>query len=169
MSYPGAATVAGKQGGGGGGAGGYRHFRFFCASATGTRPRIKEASISDDGGLTLYPQSIGLMTSANTPSPLVVTSSSVNNPLTDDWEAFDGDDTGPSSWAPVTGTNEWDQVDLGAVNKKAPNYIKISYHSSTTVIAEGSLQASNTGAFSGEEVVLYSWTGETATLLEETF
>lgn len=107
---------------------------------------------------TVYPDTVGHMTSANTPSPLVVTDSG-NYGAYYGYEAFDSNTTSTSRSFWNLGNNYslwWLQLDTGqytdviqsALVKIHPNYDGGSDGQTLT------LAVSNTGAFSGEETTI---------------
>ena len=97
--------------------------------------------------------------------------SSLAIPTTETYRAgaFDGsllDVTTVGSWYAHTGsfnTTGWVGQDFGSGNAKAINGYRILYNQATNAYApkDWTIEASNTGAFSGEEVTLDTRTGET--------
>jgi len=94
------------------------------------------------------------MTSATTPSPGVVTASSVLEVAYLPYYAFDGNNA--QRWVPDESLGQWIQFDMGAGNEIIePNFLY--YGCAFYYITEGSFEGSNTGAFAGEETVFTSW------------
>lgn len=123
-------------------------------------------------GMTAYPTVS--MTSDTAPSPLVASASSVQNGSTLAYNAFNAaPGSGSPIWYSVTptfGPGEWLQIDLGAGNEILPTGCLICPDGNVSFgfyITEFSITGSNTGAFSGEEVTLYTdtnpgaWTNNT--------
>lgn len=114
-------------------------------------------------GATVYP--VQTMTSNTTPSPLVASGNSVYSASFNQFKVFDKNIgtywAGASTWHAVQGPMTV-ILDLGAGNQISPTGIGIAPYSGTTYNPKTfQCLGSNTGAFAGEEVVLYSATGLT--------
>ena len=100
---------------------------------------------------TVYPPT---MTSDIAPTPYVVTRSAAYSSTYEGWKAFDNN---VSFWWLLSRSSaqqltDWIQLDLGAeINVKS---IKIQYSSAPT---SSKLYASNTGAFTGEQVLMHTF------------
>lgn len=139
----------------------YRYFRLRVDSTCGAQyVYIREMRIKE--GEVAYPDVD--MTAYNTPSPYVVTASSYffnDAYIWEPWEAFSSVyiDYGETAWlsAPFSGT-EWLQIDMGAEIRPSSLTIQTSSENGLRQPGEFALLASNTGAFTGEEVTLGAWT-----------
>ena len=101
---------------------------------------------------TVYPPT---MTSDIAPAPYVVTRSYAYSSTYEGWKAFDNNG---STWlwllsrSAAQQLTDWVQIDLGSeINVKS---IKIQYSSGPT---SSKLYASNTGAFTGEQVLMHTF------------
>jgi len=101
------------------------------------------------------------MTSANQPSPLVCTQSSYYSAGYEGWHAFDGSD---NIWHTANVSSAWLTLDMGASNTIVPDAIGIRLvrSNSNRIPRDFSVQISPTGAFAGEQTVLFSTTSQTA-------
>lgn len=146
-------------------------FRFFrlniTAWADGGAPgtssgftRVTEFELLDASDVA-FPASN--MTSNSAPSPLVASSSSVYGSGFEAFRAFDGDLSTGSRWISSGTGAQWLQVDLGSGNEIEVAKIKIAPdNQSGAYIVDFNLVASNTGAFTGEEVTLLTESGLTS-------
>lgn len=147
---------------------GYRFFRLTISrwrnnGADGTYgvTRVTDFHLytSDDTAYPTVP-----MTGDAAPSPLVASASSVNATGQEAWRAFDTDFSGSGRWiSGARASPEWLQIDLGEGNEIAPTYAMIAPDISVT--QDGGyfplnikIQGSATGAFTGEQVDLFTAT-----------
>lgn len=143
------------------GSGGRKSFRYFRLDVT-----------ANDGGAVLEVDEIKIfsyatdhptsaMTSDVLPSPLVASASSAAASQ-EAFRAFDNAAGTANSWRSNVGTTGWVQIDLGAGNEIAANELRITGAAAPTESPKDfTLEGSNTGAWTGEEIVLLTRTGET--------
>jgi hypothetical protein len=137
-------------------AGGYRPGASGAIRVCGLRYKV---------GSTYYPTAT--MTSDSTPSPLVSSASSTLGGGFEAYHAFDCTDLSDSSRYASTAsatTTTWLQIDLGAGNEIAPESMEIAMDAAVSDywIEDFQLYGSNTGAFTGEEVLITSVVGQTS-------
>jgi len=136
----------------------FQYIRIVVTSVVGaTWTGFQEIEYSDDGGATWFPTSN--MTSNILPSPLVASASAVYTTFAA-WKAYDGGTT--NRWtANVNGG--WSTIDLGSGNGRAPDRIRLTNNNTggagDSSPTEIKVYGSNTGAFSGEEVLLHTESG----------
>lgn len=141
----------------------YRYLRLKVSDVhAGAIAGFFDVSFSDDGGTTDYPTSN--MTSNTAPSPVVTSASTEFSATYAAWKAFNGATGFTDRWASGSGShqNAWIQVDLGAGNEIASNWISYTIYNDTVndmSPTEIFVYGSNTGAFSGEEVELFTASG----------
>lgn len=117
--------------------------------------QLKQIGVTNTGVQPAMP----FMTSNNSPSPYVITASSSDNGIDLPYRAFDGNDS--TIWK--SGNNYgggWLQVDLG-VPKKIIEYDLqgVSYYP-----VDWKIEGSNTGLFSGEQVIVDVRTGQNTSI-----
>lgn len=137
-----------------------RYLRLTIASTAGATSIaiLWEVDWSNDGGSTLYPSSN--MTTNSAPSPLVALADSEFDSSFRAFQAFDGNNA--TRWTSANSAMpHWIQVDLGAGNAIAPNWIRWRVYNDGTDYspASGSVKGSNTGSFSGEETTFHTFSG----------
>jgi hypothetical protein len=144
----------------------FRYFRLDIQSYVGGNIRVSALRARVDS--TDYPTGNN-MTSNTTPSPLVASSSAILASF-EPWQAFA---SAPGSgsllrWiAETSAVNPWLQIDLGAGNEIAPTAVLIGLDgdSGASIYIENfTFSGSNTGAFAGEQTLLY-----TSPTLDNTF
>jgi hypothetical protein len=146
----------------------YRYFRVEVTKTIDSNKEMQcvEYDISDDGGSTWYPTQT--MTSNTAPSPLVASASDEGYSGQRPFNAFDNDTATNShftSRAEISaGSPAWLQIDLGAGNGIAPDRFRFNPQdtNSDSCPEDFTLEASNTGSWSGEETVLLTETGLTS-------
>lgn len=145
----------------------FRYFKFIITATTGSASR---ASINElrffDADDNPYPSVA--MTAINAPSPLICVHSSSYSSGTYCWKAFNQiSDASVDGWVASTGSSlpQWITLDLGVGNSLIPAKIGIvrgqfpsGYYCYPSAF---SLYGSNTGAFAGEETLIYSTSGVT--------
>lgn len=143
-----------------------RYLRLVVSDVhAGTIAGFFDVSFSDDGGVTDYPTSN--MTSNTTPSPNVTSASSEYSATFAAWKAFNGATGSTDRWASGIGQhqNAWIQVDLGAGNEISANHVSYTIYNDTAndmSPTEIFVYESETGAFTGEEVELFTVSGLTS-------
>lgn len=135
---------------------GYRYLRFYASNVPGSYLQIYNLRFKV--GSTEYPVN---MTSYTLPTPNVVSVDSEFAGTYYGWQGVDSSISGGTSWHTGPGAPHWFKLDLGASNGIIPNgfVIRINGVGSTRYPQDFQIQGSNTGAFAGEESVLYSATG----------
>jgi len=144
----------------------YRYFRLDIQDYVGSNIRVSALRIRVD--TTNYP-TIDNMTSNNAPPPYVASSSAILGSF-EAWQAF-ASVPGSGSllrWIADTGAvDPWLQIDLGAGNEISPTGVLIGLDGdsgASIYIQNFTISGSNTGAFSGEQTLLY-----TSPTLDNTF
>lgn len=115
---------------------------------------------------------IPVMTADNAPSPFITSASSVYDSNYPAWKAFNRVISGNyQSWVSARGvTTGWLKVDLGTQIKIEKYSLTLGDQSSAWVTAmpkRWTFEGSNTGSFSGEQVVLDTRTNETGWSMNE--
>lgn len=134
----------------------YRFFRVRINSYVGQAVRFQSVQLMVGG--TPYPTNT--MTSNSAPAPLVATASSVFSTF-EPYLAFfypgGGSDTYRWIHALGAAAPQWIQIDLGAGNEITPTSIRLCPDSAaaTDYPTHFTVLASNTGTFTGEEVMLF--------------
>jgi len=139
--------------------GSFRYYRIQGLTLVGSSGTyLREFTFYSAAGQsgTAYPST---MTADNAPTPYVVTSSYYYSSSYEDYKAFDGSYNG---WWTLGHTasqvaTDWLQIDMGPTPpsiQSAKIDFNPSYYSSTLTLV-----GSNTGAFSGEEVTVFTQTG----------
>jgi hypothetical protein len=144
--------------GGGGGGGGvtpptpYRYYRFtITTNSPSGYVEIGRLLLLDPDGVNIY----ATMTADNLPAPQVASS----NQAAFGTFAFNAFDLNPGTrWHTDTPSNgDWVQIDLGVVPTNGVAAVAISVRNSTTRFPPTfTIHGSLTGAFGGEEVLLYT-------------
>lgn len=147
--------------GGGEAAATYRYLLFDVTANNGSA-YLNVCELQWFAGATDYPTQT--MTDYTVPSPLVVTYSA-DNSSDRAWKLYNNT-LGTSGWQSGAGvTTGWVKLDLGSGNEIAPTSCTVT---STTIgdatrgAKNFTLEASNTGSFSGEEVILATVTDATS-------
>ncbi len=138
-------------------------YRFFRVNVTGNAGSyIRFSSITIKEGSTGYPFAIepGGMTSNTTPAPLVASASSTYGVGYEPFKAFVISGSNASyRWISGGDSPQWIQIDLGAGNEIAPTSLQLcsdDVGGTGYYVTNFTFLGSNTGAFSGEEVPLYT-------------
>ena len=143
------------------GGGVYRYLRFHQTANVGASniASLWEIDYSADEGTTYVPTSA--MTSNSAPSPLVASAdmAAASEPA---YKAFDSLTSG-FSWKTTNDPHpHWLTIDLGPGNEIAPNRVRFvtSNDGNDFTPKDFTIQGSNTGAFTGEQVTLFTKTNE---------
>lgn len=127
----------------------YRYFRLNIADSNDANCYLRLLALYDD--TQLLPVSPGNMSAYNVPEPYVVTSCS-NIYVAEGWSIYGAFSAAGLGWN-QQGKIGWLQIDMGASNFILTKYrIYSTFHDSCP--RDWQLLASNTGAFSGEQVTL---------------
>lgn len=127
----------------------YRYIRLYITNLTGTFNFWNIRYISSDG--TNYPDVA--MTSQSTPSPYFCTYSQYYGGGYEGWRSFDGNLT--TRWSSAGGAApQWIKLDLG-VSRRIKG-VGLTQNPTWGSVIGWEIQGSNTGSFSGEEVILYT-------------
>lgn len=113
---------------------------------------------SADGGATWVPAAA--MTANNAPSPLVALADSEYSASYSAYLAFNNSTA--DRWTSASTLPHWIQIDLGVGNEIIPNrfrYVNLNSGGDYT-LKDFTIQGSNAGTFSGEQVTLLTKTGE---------
>lgn len=145
--------------------GGYRYLRIFMYEndGHGNFLRISELSWVCNG--VDYPKE--KMTGTSTPAPYQVSHSTAQNVSDAGWYAYDDNTNGRWTSQVNQNTNQWIEIDCGAdsANWISPDQVKLRAHSGASSPAmmpkRFKFEASHTGAFSGEEILLGYFENET--------
>lgn len=138
---------------------GYRYLRLVTSSTYTTYGGYLDVRFSDDNGSTQYPSN---MTSNSLPSPYVASANTEYSSTFAAWKAFDNDPNSYWSTTNGTATNNYIQLDVGSGNSVNPNwlgYLIINYSGFDRSPHGVTLYGSNTGAFSGEEDLIFTKSG----------
>lgn len=140
----------------------YRYWRITVTALndSGTRPGFYDVRFSDDGGSTLYPPN---MTGNSAPSPYVASAGAVfATPTYDPFNAFDSDTATWWTSDGVSSSDNWLQLDLGAATPRKFNHLALKIRETGSALRTPNafkIEGSDTGSFSGEQVVVYSVSG----------
>jgi len=160
-------TVSGKASIGKVPSAGYRYFR---VNVTGnydpSYQAVRFQAIRIKVGATEYPWAVpgagAGMTSDTTPSPLVASASSVFAGGFEAYQAFVNVFGGNDSYRWISGNGggvpQWIQIDLGSGNEISPTSLQLCADANwpDSYVTNFTFLASNTGAFTGEETILYT-------------